>query len=118
MTKERLAARRIDDALAEFTEYFVANYPGPSTMIHDPKWHAPKIFRAAEKALARHALESVREEALEEAARIVKTKCGACASYSVLHSPARVASSCAERRADCWPCITCGAYTPSECKNP
>jgi len=40
------------DALQEFTEYFVANYPGPHTIIHDPKWHAPKIFRAAERALA------------------------------------------------------------------
>jgi len=47
----REEARRIDDALAEFTEYFVANYPGPSTIISNPKWHASKIFRAAERAL-------------------------------------------------------------------
>ncbi len=38
-------------ALAEFTEYFVHNYPGPNTIIMDPRWHAPKIFRAAERAL-------------------------------------------------------------------
>lgn len=31
----------------QFTEYFVLNYPGPDTAIFDPKWHAPKIFRAA-----------------------------------------------------------------------
>lgn len=31
----------------QFTEYFVRNYPGPDTVIFDPKWHAPKIFRAA-----------------------------------------------------------------------
>lgn len=35
----------------EFTEYFVRNYPGPDTIIHDPKWHAPKLFRAAKRAL-------------------------------------------------------------------
>lgn len=38
-------------ALDEFTEYFVRNYPGPNTIIRDPHWHAPKIFRAAIHAL-------------------------------------------------------------------
>lgn len=38
-------------ALENFTEYFVRNYPGPTTIIHDPYWHAPKIFRAACYAL-------------------------------------------------------------------
>ncbi|WP_210164801.1 hypothetical protein [Rhizobium leguminosarum] len=33
--------------IEQFTEYFVRNYPGPDTVIFDPKWHAPKIFRAA-----------------------------------------------------------------------
>ncbi len=42
LTKEQSAA-----ALEIFTEYFVRNYPGPHTIIGDPKWHAPKIFRAA-----------------------------------------------------------------------
>lgn len=37
-------------ALADFTEYFCTNYPGPKTIITDPKWHAPKIFRAAQRA--------------------------------------------------------------------
>lgn len=40
-------------ALATFSEYFVRNYPGPHTIIGDPNWHAPKIFRAA-----LHAIES------------------------------------------------------------
>ncbi|MCY1667885.1 hypothetical protein [Rhizobium sp. SL86] len=31
----------------QFAEYFVKNYPGPDTVIFDPKWHAPKIYRAA-----------------------------------------------------------------------
>jgi hypothetical protein len=31
----------------QFAEYFVRNYPGPDTVIFDPKWHAPKIYRAA-----------------------------------------------------------------------
>lgn len=38
-------------ALTAFTEYFVRNYPGPDTIIHDPRWHAPKIFRAAMAAM-------------------------------------------------------------------
>lgn len=40
-----------DAAEREFTEYFVRNYPGPDTIIYDPKWHAPKLFRAAKLAL-------------------------------------------------------------------
>ena len=39
------------NAEQEFTKYFVENYPGPETIIHDPNWHAPKIFRAAKAAL-------------------------------------------------------------------
>ncbi|WP_421357839.1 Lar family restriction alleviation protein [Agrobacterium rosae] len=39
------------EAEASFTEYFVRNYPGPDTVIYDPRWHAPKIFRAAAYAL-------------------------------------------------------------------
>jgi hypothetical protein len=42
-----------DEALKAFTEWFVQNYPGPDTIIHEPNWHAPKIFRAVEAALAR-----------------------------------------------------------------
>ena len=38
-------------AEAAFTEYFVRNYPGPDTIIFDPKWHAPKLFAAATHAL-------------------------------------------------------------------
>jgi hypothetical protein len=41
------------DALATFTEWFCLNYPGPDTIIHRPEWHAPKVFRAAESAIAR-----------------------------------------------------------------
>lgn len=46
-------APRVDEAaaLAEFTDYFVRNYPGPNTIIGDPNWHAPRIFRAAQRAL-------------------------------------------------------------------
>ncbi len=40
------------EALEQFTAYFVKNYPGPDTIIFDPKWHAPKIFRAAASALS------------------------------------------------------------------
>lgn len=34
-----------------FSEYFVRNYPGPDTIIFDPKWHAPKLFSAAVHAI-------------------------------------------------------------------
>lgn len=44
--------RSAQAALAEFTAYFVQNYPGPNTIICDPKWHAPRIFRAAKRALS------------------------------------------------------------------
>ncbi|RKD61691.1 MazG-like family protein [Rhizobium sp. WW_1] len=38
-------------ALKAFIDYFIRNYPGPDTVIFDPKWHAPKIFRAALQAI-------------------------------------------------------------------
>lgn len=41
-----------ETALDEFTAYFVKNYPG-DTIIHDPHWHAPRVFRAAAHALSR-----------------------------------------------------------------
>lgn len=40
-----------DGGLEAFTDYFVKNYPGPDTIIYDPKWHAPRIFRAAHRAI-------------------------------------------------------------------
>jgi hypothetical protein len=40
-----------DEALRQFTEWFIANYPGPDTIICKPEWHAPKIFRAVEYAM-------------------------------------------------------------------
>ena len=40
------------DALAAFTDYFVRNYPGPDTVIMDPRWHASRIFRAAQYAIS------------------------------------------------------------------
>lgn len=51
---------QIEKARAIFTEYFVKNYPGPDTIIGEPKWHAPRIFGAAF-----HALEAVAPEAGE-----------------------------------------------------
>ncbi|MCS6454757.1 hypothetical protein NX868_10825 [Burkholderia thailandensis] len=37
---------------AEFVEWFACNYPR-DTIIHDPRWHAPKVFRAAASAMKR-----------------------------------------------------------------
>ena len=45
---------QLQAALATFAEWFVTNYPGPDTIIHDPNWHAPRIFRAVEHALRMH----------------------------------------------------------------
>ena len=69
MTQEAAAPtlREAPTALELFTEYFARNYPGATgprdpegrrsdTLIHDPYWHAPSIFRAAEDALRRAAL--------------------------------------------------------------
>jgi hypothetical protein len=42
-----------DEALANFSNWFCRNYPGPDTIIHKPEWHAPKVFRAAAYAIAR-----------------------------------------------------------------
>jgi len=34
----------------QFMQYFRKNYPGPTTIISTPDWHAPKIYRAAMSA--------------------------------------------------------------------
>jgi len=55
-----------DSALEQFTEYFVKNYPGPDTIIFKPQWHAPKIFRAAEAAIAARKANQPQEKAQPE----------------------------------------------------
>ena len=52
-----------DEALASFTAYFCRNYPGPNTIIHNPEWHAPKIFHAAADAIARWGRPAIQPEA-------------------------------------------------------
>jgi hypothetical protein len=37
-------------AMAEFSEYFLANY-GPGCVISNPAWHVPKIYAAAKRAI-------------------------------------------------------------------
>ncbi|QTK78280.1 hypothetical protein AT6N2_C0370 [Agrobacterium tumefaciens] len=51
-TAPAVAVKDTPEALEQFTAYFVKNYPGPDTVIFDPKWHAPKIFRAAVSAFS------------------------------------------------------------------
>ena len=51
MTDEHQAPERT--AEAHFADYFRRNYPGPDTIIHDPDWHAPKLFQAAQAAIRR-----------------------------------------------------------------
>lgn len=43
------AAPAAPDTETEFTRWFVSNYP-PRTIITNPEWHAPKIWRAARAA--------------------------------------------------------------------
>jgi hypothetical protein len=45
-------------ARQEFAQWFASNYPGPDTIIHDPFWHAPKVFRAALTAIERNTPEA------------------------------------------------------------
>lgn len=40
----------VQAAEAQFTEYFLKNYP-KDCIIYNPAWHAPKIFRAAKAAI-------------------------------------------------------------------
>ncbi|MDX2059961.1 MAG: hypothetical protein SFV24_19280 [Gemmatimonadales bacterium] len=39
------------EAMSRFGEWFAKNYPGPDTVISDPFWHAPRLFRAVENAM-------------------------------------------------------------------
>ena len=54
-----------EEAFREFEQWFIANYPGPETIISDPAWHAPKIFRSAT-----HRQDKAHAAALEELARL------------------------------------------------
>lgn len=51
--------KRFAEAEAEFAEYFRKNYPGPDTIIGNPDWHSPKLFRAATRIHARTALDAL-----------------------------------------------------------
>lgn len=49
----RTAAQAVPGTMpAEFGEWFGKNYPGPDTIISDPAWHAPRIWRAAVHSMA------------------------------------------------------------------
>ncbi len=54
MTDTHTTAHIPDEAVqaaeAQFTEYFLKNYP-KDCIIYNPAWHAPKIFRAAKAAI-------------------------------------------------------------------
>lgn len=60
------------EPLEAFTEYFVRNYPGPDTVIFDPKWHAPKIFNAAKAALNSKDLTEERDRLREALKAIIR----------------------------------------------
>lgn len=44
----------IRNAMEQFRKWFACNYPGPDTIIHDPNWHAPMIFRAMRNCMLRN----------------------------------------------------------------
>ncbi len=60
-----VAVKATPEALEQFTAYFVKNYPGPDTIIFDPKWHAPKIFRAVVSALSAQVQDVAGVEAID-----------------------------------------------------
>jgi hypothetical protein len=79
-------------ALEAFTEYFVRNYPGPDTVIFDPKWHAPRIFSAAKAALNSEtsALTEERDrlrEALQKAETVIDLMAGVVAYDATMQGP-------------------------------
>jgi hypothetical protein len=48
----KAASQRVSENMpVEFGEWFGKNYPGPETIISDPHWHAPRIWRAARHAM-------------------------------------------------------------------
>lgn len=56
-----------------FGMYFRRNYPGPNTVISNPDWHSPKLFRAAVVALAEAGLlkPPATPTTVQEAARLI-----------------------------------------------
>lgn len=50
MSDETKAVPENMQPMAEFTEWFLWNYP-EGCVLAVPVWHAPKIFRAAERSL-------------------------------------------------------------------
>lgn len=70
-----VAPKVTTEALQQFTAYFVKNYPGPDTIIFDPKWHAPKIFRAVVSALSAQVHDVAVLDADEIAAAISTAAC-------------------------------------------
>ena len=69
----------------QFMLWFQVNYPGPKTIIVDPDWHAPKIYRAAIAAFREEheQLKEVNRELLEASkimhAMLVDRGCGGLA---------------------------------------
>lgn len=77
----------------KFTAYFVKNYPGPDTIIHDPNWHAPRIFQAAQHAMKAD-LDAHIGAVLEEAADLAEDgficrSCGVTFTRSQGHTDER-----------------------------
>lgn len=51
LSRQKPAAAQVPDEMpAEFLEYVTSNYR-PRTIISDPSWHAPKLWRAAVRAI-------------------------------------------------------------------
>lgn len=79
-----------------FAEYFSRNYPGPDTIIYDPNWHAPKIYRAAISAYlsattSKGELEAVSKEVLDRLFADVIEEL----QYSKFYYPSEVAETMA-----------------------
>jgi hypothetical protein len=86
LTAERDAARgeALREAARLVAKRSVENYPGPHTIITDPNWHAPKIFRAAERALESLIDAEAEKRAKEREAEVIPVLKRAAAMLAML----------------------------------
>ncbi len=73
----------------EFMEYFRSNYPGPNTIIRNPDWHAPKIYRAALHASGHAELYEALKRVIQNHCPDEQFFCGSCTEARKVLAKAR-----------------------------
>ena len=82
-------------ALELFDKYFAENYPGPHTIISDPHWHAPKIFRAVLSCLKEAAADET-EKLPAKWRRQARVDCDPSCGSTMIHARGLERSKCAD----------------------